>query len=119
MKDSTKAALLSGLVFPGIGHMMLKHYLRGTVLMFSSLIAFWLLVDGAYQSARTIVDGINSGDIALEANAILAAASASGASTGSLLPAFASIVLLACWLFGIVDSYRLGAIAPNEQEPAR
>jgi hypothetical protein len=44
MKKSSKAALLSGLIFPGIGHMVLKQYLRGSVLMFSALAAFSVIV---------------------------------------------------------------------------
>ena len=33
MNNSLKGALLSGLVFPGLGQIMLKHYKRGFVLM--------------------------------------------------------------------------------------
>ena len=35
---TTKAALLSGLIFLGIGHIALKQYLRGSVLMFLALV---------------------------------------------------------------------------------
>ncbi len=109
MKKSTKAALLSGLIFPGIGHLILKYHLRGSALLIASMVALWILVNGVYQSAHSIVDRVNSGDIPLDTNAILAAAADSGSSDGSLLPTIASVALLAFWLFGIFDSYRLGA----------
>ena len=70
MMRSTKVALLSGLVFPGIGHMVLKQYLRGSVLMLSALIAFSVIVTRVFQRALTIVDRINSGDIPVETGAI-------------------------------------------------
>jgi hypothetical protein len=70
MKRSSKAALLSGLVFPGIGHMVLKKYLRGSVLMLSALVALSVIVTRVIQRALTIIDRINSGDISLETDAI-------------------------------------------------
>jgi hypothetical protein len=33
MKNSLKGALLSGLVFPGLGQVFFRHYLRGIALM--------------------------------------------------------------------------------------
>jgi hypothetical protein len=44
MTRSTKAALLSGLVFPGVGHMVLKRFLRGSILMLSALTALLVIV---------------------------------------------------------------------------
>jgi len=108
MKKSSKAALLSGLVFPGIGHITLKQYLRGAILMLGTLAALSVIVNSAYQRALAIVDRINSGDIPVDTVAIseMVANSASGA--GDLAENTALIVLAACWLFGIVDSYRIG-----------
>lgn len=108
MKKSSKAALLSGLVFPGIGHITLKQYLRGAILMLGTLIALSVIVNSAYQRALAIVDRINSGDVPVDTAALseMVANSASGA--GDLAENIAVIVLGACWLFGIVDSYRIG-----------
>lgn len=114
MKKSLKAALLSGLIFPGIGHLMLKQHLRGSVLMVSSLIALWAIVNVAYQRALAIVDRINSGDIPFDTGAIAEAVSDPGVSAGSLTENISLLVLLACWLIGIIDSYRLG-IAQEKQ----
>jgi hypothetical protein len=93
MKKSSKAALLSGLIFPGIGHIFLKEYLRGSALVVLSLAALSVVVTIAYQHALLIVDRIISGDVSVEA-----------------VENAAVIVLVACWLAGIIDSYRLGAV---------
>jgi hypothetical protein len=108
MKKSSKAALLSGLVFPGIGHMVLKQYLRGSVLMLAALAALSVIVTRIFQQALTIVDSINSGDIPIETGAIAELVSNSTSGADSLVESTAVIVLGACWLIGIIDSYRLG-----------
>jgi hypothetical protein len=110
MTRSTKAALLSGLIFPGVGHMILKQYLRGSVLALSALIALSVIVTNAIKQALTIVDRINSGEIPLEAGAIaeLASMPTSGAE-GSILN-IAALVFGTVWIIGIIDSYRLGII---------
>ncbi len=108
MKRSSKAALLSGLVFPGIGHMVLKQYLRGSVLMLSALVAFSVIVTRIFQRGLTIVDRIHSGDIPIETGAIVELVSNSTNGADSLIENISVIVLGACWLIGIIDSYRLG-----------
>lgn len=108
MKRSSKAALLSGLIFPGIGHMVLKQYLRGSVLMLSALAAFSVIVTRVFQRALTIVDRINSGDVPVETSAIAELVSISTSGADSFIEDTAVIVLGACWLIGIIDSYRLG-----------
>jgi len=108
MKRSSKAALLSGLIFPGIGHIVLKQYLRGSVLMLFALIALSVVVTRIFQRALTIVDRINSGDIPVDTVAIAEMVSNSTSGADSFIENTALFVLGVCWLIGIIDSYRLG-----------
>ena len=110
MKRSSKAALLSGLIFPGIGHIVLKQYLRGSVLMLFALVALSVIVTRIYQRALTIVDRINSGDIPVDTGAIAEMVSNSTSGADSFIENIAVIVLGACWLIGVIDSYRLGVV---------
>jgi hypothetical protein len=109
MKKSSKAALLSGLIFPGIGHFFLREYLRGLSLIVLSLLALSVVVTRSYQQASLIVDQIASGNVPMESAAIAQAVSNSTTAADSLLDNAAVFVLVACWLAGIIDSYRLGA----------
>jgi len=93
--------------------MVLKHYLRGSVLMLSALVAFSVIVTVVIQRALIIVDRINSGDIPVETGAIAEMISNSTNGADSLIQNISVIVLGACWLIGIIDSYRLG-IAQEE-----
>lgn len=109
MKKSSKAALLSGLILPGIGHLFLREYFRGSALVVLSLAALSVVVTKAYQHAILIVDRVVSGDVAMEAGAIAQAVSNSTTIADSVVEN-AVVVLVACWLVGIMDSYRLGTV---------
>jgi hypothetical protein len=61
-----------------------------------------------FQRALTIVDRINSGDVPVETGAIAELVSNSTGGANSFIENTAVIVLGACWLIGIIDSYRLG-----------
>jgi len=108
MTRSTKAALLSGLIFPGIGHMVLKKYLRGSILILFTLIALSVIVTVALRRALSIVDSIYGGEIPVESGAITELVSNSMSSADNLIVNISLIVIAACWVVGIIDSYRLG-----------
>ncbi len=108
MTRSIKAALQSGLIFPGIGHMALKQYLRGSILMISALIALSVIVTVAFKRALTIVDSIKSGEIPLETGTITELVFNSTSGADSSIVNISVIVFGACWLIGIIDSYRRG-----------
>jgi len=108
MKKSSKAALLSGLLFPGIGHLFLKAYFRGYALLVTALVALSVIIRTAYQQAQLIVDQVLSGDVAMDSAAITQAVADSANTTDSLISNIAVFVLAICWLAGIIDSYRLG-----------
>ena len=88
--------------------MVLKQYLRGSALMILALIASSVIVIEVIQRALTIVDRINSGDIPVETGVIAEMVSNSTSGADSLIQNISVIVLGACWLIGIIDSYRLG-----------
>lgn len=108
MKRSTKAALFSGLIFPGLGHMILKQYLRGSILMLTGLIALSVIVAVAVNRALAVMERIDSGEVPLDTGAITELASSSVGSADNSIVNISFVVLVGCWLFGIVDSHRLG-----------
>jgi len=116
MNKSTKAALLSGLIFPGIGHFVLKQHLRGLILLVTATGATAVVVSTVVKQAVSIIDRVKSGEIVVDAMTVtdMVAQSSDATSTGA--GSTAMIVLLICWLFGIVDSYRLGREQPHANE---
>lgn len=108
MSKAIKVALLSGLVFPGLGHIVLKQYLRGSILMLSSVIALAVMVTIATRRALEIVDSISNGQVPVELGAISDLASHSMSNTDNSIANVSLVVFGLCWLIGIIDSYRLG-----------
>jgi hypothetical protein len=76
--------------------------------MLFALVALSVVVTRIFQRALTIVDRINSGDMPVDTGAIAEMVSNSTSGGDSFIENTALIVLGACWLVGIIDSYRLG-----------
>jgi hypothetical protein len=108
MKKTEKAFLLSILVFPGAGHILLKRYISGFFLIIIASVASYFLIYGAIYQALEIADKIKSGEIYPDLSVILTLVSNQSASSEFQSLNTAMVALLIVWLVGIVDTYRLG-----------
>ena len=111
MKRSTKAALLSGLVFPGTGHFYLKRWVEGILLSAAAAIAVYFIASVSWHTAMDIAGQIQRGAVADDVGTITALAEqqlqASEEKTN-----LATFVLTASWVIGIVGSYWQGREKP-------
>lgn len=103
-----KAALFSALVFPGSGHLYLKRYVIGFVLVVVSVVALYVLLSTALEVAQVVSAEMLNGEITLDTESISAEITRQRANSGSRFADISSYLLLACWLVGIVDSFRAG-----------
>jgi len=87
--------------------MVLKQYLRGSILILFTLIALSVIVTVAVRRALNIVDSINRGEIPVESGAITELVSNSISSADNLIVKISLLVVGACWVVGIIDSYRV------------
>jgi len=108
LKKSTKAALLSAFIFPGVGHVYLKKYMVGASLAGVSFAAIYYLVAKAVETALEITGKIQSGDVPLDIGAITELVSQQSSGADARMLNVATTALGICWLIGIVDSYRAG-----------
>jgi len=108
MKQSYKAALFSLLVYPGSGHMVLKHYPMGWLLAGTATACLAALLIRAFTIAGTISEQILNGDIPLDIARITHEISVQAAAGGSTSVTIATWLLVVCWLGGTVDALRLG-----------
>ncbi len=108
MKISTKAALLSGLIFPGTGQIHLKRFLRGITIMvftFSGIgVIVWMATVRALAMLEEIQNQLNQVDMATISNVALA----SSADHPSIYYKPILLFIVCCWLFSIIDAYRIG-----------
>lgn len=104
MRKSIKAALLSALVFPGLGHYFLKKYIAAAAFAGIAFFLLYRLMKSAAEWSMIISDKIISGEMPPDAASIAALTStAEGGGLNSL-----TMVFVIVWLAAIVDSYRLG-----------
>jgi TM2 domain-containing membrane protein YozV len=107
MKTSIKAALLSALVFPGLGQMHLKRYVRGLIPMVLVLTGLGVLIVQATVDALQVLDKIQlqGGTVDMNAVSNLAAGSL---THGDPYSSLISLGIAGCWVFSVIDAYLLG-----------
>ena len=107
MKKNNKAALLSMLVFPGAGQLLLKRYFSACVFFTITLTLSYQLLSALFSNAMQIVANIEQATPSLGMSAmndLIATASTHNEliSTGNI-----SIILALTWLIAILDCLRV------------
>jgi len=108
MKNSMKGALLSGLVFPGLGQIALKHYWRGFALVLAVMAGLYIMIVTAVQQAYVILDTIEAEGGMPDSNTISQAAAQAAAASDSPMITAVSVLILVCWIVAIIDAWRIG-----------
>ena len=108
MRQAWKGALLSAVVFPGLGQLVLKHTLRGLAVMGLSLITMIVFVVKATAIAVRSLEVTTAAGGAVDMAAVNAAADQALASADGLVVRGALAGLFLCWGLSIVDAYVLG-----------
>lgn len=110
MKSSLKGALLSGLVFPGLGQVVLGAKTRGWALIVAAILCLGVIVASATHKALRILDTLAQEGRPLDIESITEAAERASTTTGTVVFNLVFLVLIGCWLFSIVDAWRSGAV---------
>jgi hypothetical protein len=103
MKPSFKAALISALVFPGLGHFALKRRARGCWFLLPSALAILFLIRVAAARANALLMQIESGTLALDPQAISAQLATPAAQ--DTIVTLAIVVFALCWAGSIIDAF--------------
>lgn len=106
MKASTKAALISALIFPGLGHLFLRprRALRGLLFMApAALVASYFLRQVLVLSSQ-LLDELNRGALAADPEAIMARLDAAANPADNWM----AWLGLLCWAAAIADALWLG-----------
>ena len=104
MKNAVKGMLLSGLVLPGLGQIVLKSYKRGIALILLVLIAFIVIVVSASRKALVVLEKVAAESGAVDMESITRAVSQATTTADHLLFNLALLLILACWVAGVVDA---------------
>jgi hypothetical protein len=109
MNSAVKAACLSGLVYPGLGQIVQKHYVRGIALIGVVTGSLLMLVFAASRHVSRILAEVQSSGGDYDVATIVKKAADFSASPESGLVKIASALLLCGWIIGIVDAYLSGS----------
>jgi hypothetical protein len=109
MKVSYKAALLSLFLFPGLGHIYLKRYCRGLVILFSFLTGLgyiiWFITVSALNhldEAMVMIEGGTKNPRGLPG-----LVGSKMVTTGPYQDVV-YYVIIGVWIFAVIDAYRIG-----------
>ncbi|MFV1956481.1 MAG: hypothetical protein ACC669_01670 [bacterium] len=108
MKYSLKGALWSGVVFPGLGQIILKRYKRGIVLILTVSASLTVIAIKAAQYAFTVLEMIELEGGVIDLKTITDAAAQASSTSDSLVFNLGFLLIGVCWIFGTVDAYRIG-----------
>jgi len=116
MKNSLKAALLSALVLPGAGQIMLKRYSSGSLFALISMVTLSVIVSKIIKLSSVIAAKINSGALDESSNGLIGIVSNSmvEANTGVMNTAF--LIYMGVWILSILDAYRVGDLVDKKQD---
>ncbi|GFO69387.1 hypothetical protein GMLC_29660 [Geomonas limicola] len=117
MKKSLKGALLSALVFPGLGQLWLKRRLSGTVLLLTTLAALAVISAKLTDRAYRMVEQAEAEGGAVDLFAVARAAQAASFADRSIRVAW--LVLMVAWLVGVLHAYLAGKQLEREQQEER
>ncbi len=108
MTKALKGALLSGVVFPGLGQIAFKRYRRGLILILTVLAGMAVFVVKAAKQAITILENIESGGGDIDAVAISRAAAQVTELSSGLIFNLPLLVIVISWIYATMDAYRIG-----------
>jgi len=116
MRHTIKAFLFSALVFPGTGHFALQKYARGGVLLGITFVCLYYLISVTIGLSKTLHGKIQSGEMSYDKAEITAIVTEKVSGGDYQHLGLASMGLLFCWVYGVIDSIRLGRIKDRDEE---
>ena len=116
MKNSLKAALLSALVLPGAGQIVLKRYFSGAMFALISLIALAVIVAKVIALSSVIVEKFNNSVLDSTGGGVMGILSSSMVEVNMGVMNTAFVIYLAVWFLSILDAYRVGDIVDKKQD---
>ena len=101
MKASTKAVLISALIFPGLGHLVLKRAARGLIFLLPTLLALITVTRTVMQITDRLSNELTNGSLAFDPALIIARTQAAVAADP--YTDWATLICIVCWVGAIVD----------------
>lgn len=107
MNQSVKAALLSALIFPGVGQISLGHKKRGWLIIAFIAVILYLIINEVMKIAYTVIEDMQKNGATMDIETISNTTSGLIGFSDNMFLNILLVVLLATWIISIIDVYRL------------
>lgn len=108
MNQSVKAALLSALVFPGVGQIVNGHIKRGWTFVAIVAVLLVMLISKLMQQALLVLEEMQKKGAAIDINEVSRISAEVVSFSNNLFLNVTLSILIVTWLISIVDAYRVG-----------
>ena len=106
MNKHTKAALLSALVYPGVGQFYLKRHALGSLMFIGFSVVLCIICYDILLQTLQLMDQINNGEVALDLASLIKTISQFILNMYQSIPPFLFFLLIIIWCVSIIDTLR-------------
>ena len=108
MNNSIKAALLSALIFPGVGQISAGDKKRGWIIIGANVMLLFLILREVMQKAYTVIAEMQKSGSPMDIESVSNVTSKLAGFSDNILLNMLLILLVISWLYSIFDAYRSG-----------
>lgn len=108
MNQSVKAALLSALIFPGVGQISLGYKKRGWLIIGCCGVLLYLIISEIMQKAYQVIAEMQKNGSAMDIESISNTTSQLTGFSDNMFLNVLLILVIVGWVISMVDAYRLG-----------
>jgi hypothetical protein len=108
MTHAFKGLLLSGLVYPGLGQVILKRYMRGVAFILVATSGLVTVVAQAAHMALSILEKIDLNRAVVGPDQILQVTHQAMAEANTVLYKLAIALIICSWIYSTVDAFLIG-----------
>ncbi|OQY13685.1 MAG: hypothetical protein B6I31_00625 [Desulfobacteraceae bacterium 4572_19] len=116
MSNAVKGALLSSMVFPGLGQIVLKHYKRGIALGLAVTACFAVVLIKIVQQTLEMFDKIDISSGRIDINVVADTATKVSSISNGMIYNTLIFVIIILWVYGTVDAYLIGKKKDDEKD---
>ncbi|MFT6968455.1 MAG: TM2 domain-containing membrane protein YozV [Cellvibrionaceae bacterium] len=105
MKKTMKPVYFSALIFPGLGQLYLKSYIRGVLFSVVAVISFAIIMEATWSMMMVIANDIEQGRQRLDMNSLTLVIKESLTVYEDPTIIIAKIAFIASWIMSSLDAY--------------
>ncbi len=118
MSNALKGILMSALIFPGAGQIILARYGRGALFFVFAFISGLLCITAIVRKAVVILQQLAAQGEAVTLPKIMTIAAEASTTGSTLFLKFSFFVFFCCWFVAVLDAWQIGMKLDKEQEMA-